>query len=67
MGCRLLARWQMHVASPTTDEAGSSMVEYALMGVVLAIVGAVSATVIGSDTADRLGDYVEVVQQASGP
>ncbi len=67
MGRMLLARWQMRIASPTTDEAGSSMVEYAMMGVFLAIVAAVTVTLVGSDTGDRLTEYLEVVQEAAGP
>lgn len=53
---RFLTEWYVKTQSMLKSEKGATMVEYALMVALIAVVGITAATLVGTNTAAVLND-----------
>ena len=64
MGHTLLARWHVLTAATAESERGASIVEYALLGLLIAVAAAFALQLIGGATKGSYEEYLERVNNA---
>ena len=57
MAHKLLARWHMLTATTAGSEEGVSIVEYALLGILIAVVAAIAVQLLGTSASDSFERY----------
>lgn len=58
MGRALLARWHVFTATTAESEAGASILEYALLGLLIAVVAAIAVQIVGDAASETFEEYV---------
>jgi pilus assembly protein Flp/PilA len=59
----MLAMWQKIIELANTDERGASMVEYALLVVLIAIIAIVAITLAGQQVSDTFSEIGSALNQ----
>jgi Flp pilus assembly pilin Flp len=64
MGRVLLARWHIVTAGLTESERGASLVEYALLGLLIAVAAAAALRLLGEATSGSFEEYTQRLNDA---